>query len=121
MHNASDTHAQLPLADGGLSFASPVLPGGYRWWYVDAFSADGSAGMTLIIFIGSVFSPYYARARRQMPADPENHVSLNAIFYGPDRKRWALTERGRGELQRQHNVFQVGPSRVTHAGDTLTF
>ncbi len=34
--------------------------GGYAWWYVDALSDDGRHGLTLIAFIGSVFSPYYA-------------------------------------------------------------
>ena len=38
--------------------------GGYAWWYVDALSDDGQHGMTMIAFIGSVFSPYYAFARR---------------------------------------------------------
>lgn len=104
-----------------MSFAADVPADGYRWWYVDAFNAERTAGMTLIVFVGSVFSPYYARVRRKQPADPENHVSLNAIFYGPDRKRWALTERGRGELHREDNLFQVGPSRVTLVGNELTF
>ena len=33
---------------------------GYVWWYVDALSDDGRQGLTIIAFIGSVFSPYYA-------------------------------------------------------------
>ena len=113
--------AQTPLAGKGLSFADPVASGGYRWWYVDAFNAEKTAGMTLIAFVGSVFSPYYATARRHPPADPENHVSLNAIFYGPDRKRWALTERGRPELRREADLFQVGPSQISLADNVLTF
>lgn len=112
---------QLPLADEGLRFDQPVASSGYRWWYVDAFSADGSIGMTLIVFIGSVFSPYYFRARRHSTARPENHVSINAIFYQRGRKRWALTERGHRELTREKNAFHVGPSHVVLNDDTLTF
>ena len=44
-----------------------VAPGGYRWWYIDAVSDDGLHGLTLIAFVGSVFSPYYAWSGR---ADP---------------------------------------------------
>ena len=31
--------------------------GGYVWWYVDALSDNGDNGITLIAFLGSVFSP----------------------------------------------------------------
>ncbi|NBO88372.1 MAG: carotenoid 1,2-hydratase, partial [Betaproteobacteria bacterium] len=34
-----------------------VPSGGYLWWYVDAMSDDGQFGLTLIAFVGSVFSP----------------------------------------------------------------
>ena len=47
-----------------------VPPGGYAWWYLDAFSNDGRHGLTVIAFIGSVFSPFYFRARRANPAAP---------------------------------------------------
>ena len=46
-----------------LASTLPVRPGGYAWWYVDALSDDGQHGLTIIAFIGSVFSPYYAWAR----------------------------------------------------------
>lgn len=111
---------QAPLVcSNGLGFDAAVPTSGYRWWYVDAFSDDGRAGLTLIAFVGSVFSPYYARARRRGDADPEHYCSLNAVFYGPDRKRWALTERGRGDLSRSAAEFRVGPSRLTFRGNVL--
>jgi carotenoid 1,2-hydratase len=44
-------------------------------------SDDGQHGMTLIAFVGSVFSPYYAWARRKGQADPENHCALNVAIY----------------------------------------
>ncbi len=108
---------QEKIAEQQLRFDAPVSSNGYRWWYVDAFTPDGKAGLTIIGFVGSVFSPYYARARRKGLTDPEHFVSLNVIFYGPDRKRWALTERGRTELTRSANYFQVGPSAISREPD----
>ena len=55
------------------SLRRPVPHGGYAWWYVDALSDDGRHGLTIIAFVGSVFSPYYAlraAARRRRPARP---------------------------------------------------
>ena len=65
-------------ADGGPCFARPVPPGGYAWWYVDALSDDRQFGLTIIVFVGSVFSPYYAWARRGgRRADPQDHCAFN--------------------------------------------
>ena len=49
--------------DGVAGFDAAVPSGGYRWWYLDGLSDDGRHGLTIIGFVGSVFSPYYARAR----------------------------------------------------------
>ena len=49
----------------GPDFNVAVPPSGYRWWYLDGLSADGQRGLTVIAFVGSVFSPYYAAARRR--------------------------------------------------------
>jgi len=95
------------------------VAGGYRWWYIDALSDDGEQGLTLIAFIGSVFSPYYFRARSRPAVDPEHHCALNAILYTPKRKHWALTERGRHDLQRDAVSMQVGPSSLRYEDDML--
>lgn len=100
-----------------------VPPGGYAWWYVDALSDDGRHGLTLIGFIGSVFSPYYAWARRRAPggaADAQQHCAMNVALYGAAGKRWAMTERGRGRLERDRASLQIGPSAMTWHDDTLT-
>ena len=76
--------------------------------------------MTVIVFVGSVFSPYYAAARRRAQADPLNHVSINAIFYMPNGKRWAMTERGRASLERSRDRIAIGPSSAHWADGTLT-
>ena len=92
---------------------------GYAWWYVDALSDCGRYGFTVIAFIGSVFSPYYASARRRGLADPRNHCALNVALYG-DVKRWAMTERGTGDLRITPERLDIGPSRMAWDGVTLT-
>lgn len=41
-------------------------------------------------------------------------------LYGPRRKRWTLTERGRGALERTRDALVVGPSGLAWDGDALT-
>lgn len=69
--------------------------------------------MTLIAFVGSVFSPYYALARRGgRAADPLRHNAVNVALYGERGGHWAMTERGDGRLQRDAQTLQIGPSRL---------
>ena len=89
----------LLSTSGGLGFDLPVSNNGYRWWYVDGFSECGSHGVTLIFFIGTVFSPFYAAARRKGDTDPREFVCVNAVFYEPKQKHWAMTERRARDLQ----------------------
>jgi carotenoid 1,2-hydratase len=100
----------------GPGFDAHVPPGGYRWWYVDALSEDRRHGLTVIGFVGSVFSPYYHWAGRR---DPDNHVALNVALYGP-RGGWAMTERGRGALTRDPVTLAIGPSAMEWDGTALT-
>ena len=69
--------------------------------------------------IGSVFSPYYAWARRHGRGDPEHYCALNVALYGPDRRAWAMTERGRARLSRSADTLAIGPSHLRWDGDTL--
>lgn len=94
-----------------------MVANGYRWWYIDALSDDHRYGLTIIVFVGSVFSPYYAWARRRGDADPESFCSINAILYNPRSKYWALTERGAGDLARSAARLDVGPSAIFRDGD----
>lgn len=104
----------------GIDFARPVARNGYLWWYVDAISDDGEQALTMIIFVGSVFSPYYARARRRGMRDAEQHCAFNTILYGPgSRKRWSMTERAARNLQRDQHSYRLGPSRVDWDGRDL--
>ena len=103
----------------GPRFDAPVMPEGYLWWYVDAFSDDNRHGITLIAQVGSCFSPYYARARRRGDSDPLNHNSLNVALYG-ECKRWSMTERGRSALRRDASRLEIGPSSLSWDGTSLT-
>jgi carotenoid 1,2-hydratase len=73
----------------------------------------------LIAFIGSVFSPYYAWARRRRPADPLDHCALNVALYGPGARRWAMTERGRDAVRRSHSNLTIGASTIGWQSDAL--
>lgn len=106
----------------GPHFDQPVVPGGYVWWYLDALSDDGRHGLTIIAMLGSVFSPYYAWARRRQgvaAVDPLNYCGLNVALYGRGGKRWSLTERGRGALSRDASHLTIGPSRLHWDQDAL--
>ena len=107
--------------DRGPRFDRTVPKDGYAWWYVDALSSDGKQGITLIAFVGSVFSPYYALARRLGHADPVDHCALNVALYGNASKRWAMTERRQWAVCRSEREFVIGPSCIDWNGEALTF
>jgi carotenoid 1,2-hydratase len=100
----------------GPRFDASVPPGGYHWWYIDALSEDRRYGLTIIAFIGSVFSSYYHWSGRD---DPFNHVALNVALYGAGGHRWAMTERGRTSLQRDANTLTIGPSALRWSDEGL--
>jgi carotenoid 1,2-hydratase len=83
-------------------------------------SEDGRHGLTIIAFIGSVFSPYYARRRTRGPADPLDHCAINVALYGEGGKRWTMTERGRAAVHRNGSSLSIGPSALWWNGDALT-
>ena len=105
----------------GPDFNVAVPPSGYRWWYLDGLSADGQRGLTVIAFVGSVFSPYYAAARRRQEAvAPARFCAINVALYGPNRTAWAMTERSDRTLARSPAHFALGPSALHWDGTTLT-
>ena len=82
-------------------------------------SDDARHGLTLIAFVGSVFSPYYAWARRAGDTDPDDHCALNVALYSPGAGRWCMTERGRRHNSRSAREFAIGPSRMHWDGQCL--
>jgi carotenoid 1,2-hydratase len=122
---------------GGPLFTEQVDRDGYAWWYVDALSEDGRFGLTVIAFIGSVFSPYYAWARGsagKSGASPYEHCAINVALYdglNPEAEqtsgnkvrhghRWAMTERAWRHVVATDESFRVGPSALTWDGSKLT-
>ncbi|MBX9727400.1 MAG: hydratase, partial [Sphingopyxis sp.] len=93
-----------------------VPPQGYRWWYVDAISDDGAYGLTIIGFIGSVFSPYYRKSGRPQPTD---HSCLNISLYGRRGARWVMTERGSADTHQSTDALAIGPSAMRWDRDRL--
>jgi carotenoid 1,2-hydratase len=102
-------------------FDVAVPADGYRWWYVDAMAPGRDEALTLIAFAGSVFSPWYALARRRGPADPIAHCTLNAVLYRRRGKRWSFTERPAADIRRSADEFRIGPSRIVRDGNALVF
>jgi carotenoid 1,2-hydratase len=134
---------------GGPLFTEEVATNGYLWWYIDALSDDGQYGLTIIAFIGSVFSPYYAHERRRdkqlMPfrlsrdeagVDPMDHCAINIALYsgvdggsnndaanhiGPNNAHWwAMTECSRHDVKRSPTRFEVATSAISWDGTHLT-
>ncbi|MCM2562032.1 carotenoid 1,2-hydratase [Lutimaribacter sp. EGI FJ00015] len=68
----------------------------------------GSRALSVIGFIGSVFSPWYAWSGRR---DPENHCCINVATYGPGG-RFTMTDRGRSALRKTGGALTVGPSAM---------
>lgn len=78
---------------------------------MDALSPSGRFGITLIGFVGSVFSPRYRAARMRGVADPLDHCAMNVAVYRPGGARWCLTEWPRERVRRAACVLQLGPNR----------
>jgi len=102
-------------------FDPQVEADGYRWWYLDAVSDDRQYAITVIAFIGSVFSPYYRWARARGPTPAQNHCAVNIAIYGRPGKRWAMTERSASALNCSRDSICVGPSSLRWMGDHLSF
>ncbi|MDG2474525.1 MAG: carotenoid 1,2-hydratase [Paracoccaceae bacterium] len=76
---------------------------------MDGLSYDGAKAISIISFIGSVFSPWYAWTKRKAP---HNHCCINVAMYGKGW-RWTMTERGEESLKQSQDQLQVGPSSFT--------
>ncbi|WP_370541750.1 carotenoid 1,2-hydratase [Actibacterium sp. 188UL27-1] len=78
-------------------------------------SDDAGRAISIIGFIGSVFSPWYRWSGRRNPA---NHCCINVATYGPGG-RWTMTDRGEDALTLSHDKLQVGPSSMRWENDKL--
>ncbi len=92
----------------GPAFDIPVIPGGYAWWYIDAISDCGQYTLTVIAFVGSVFSPWYRKARDAGTSDPLAHCAINVALHGPHGNIWVFTERPRQAHHRTASQLDLG-------------
>ncbi|MFK7754649.1 MAG: carotenoid 1,2-hydratase [Sedimentitalea sp.] len=78
-------------------------------------SDDGTKAVSVIGFIGSVFSPWYKWSGRK---SPQNHCCINVATYGAGG-RFTMTDRGTPALRQSRDELTVGPSSMRWEGDKL--
>jgi carotenoid 1,2-hydratase len=114
--------AEAAAAPRPAPFDTPVPDNGYRWWYLDATDHDSGQALVIIVFVGSVFSPYYYRARQQGRGQADNFCAINVALYGEQGKKlWAMTERRAGSISRSADQYRLGPSQVRWQDGSLCF
>ena len=91
------------------NFNLEVPPNGYAWWYIDGVEPNTGQAVSIIAFIGSVFSPWYKWSGRKKP---QNNVCLNIATYGK-KGRFAMTDRGDSALIQEAHKLTIGPSSLT--------
>ncbi|MEM8984866.1 MAG: carotenoid 1,2-hydratase [Pseudomonadota bacterium] len=93
---------------------------GYRWWYLDGTSADGAHHVVVIAFVGSVFSPFYARAAQRGAADPSEFCAFNVGLYNrTSRHTWVFSEYQPTAISRSATAFGIGANQVRWDGERL--
>jgi len=92
----------------GPNFNIDVPSNGYAWWYVDGIDPISGKAISIIAFIGSVFSPWYKWSGRKVP---QNNVCINVATYGPGG-RFTMTDRGSSALQQSEHSITIGPSSM---------
>ena len=96
-------------------FDLTVPKNGYAWWYLDGISDDNQKAISIIAFIGSVFSPWYSWYGRKKPHD---HCCINVATYG-HKGRWTMTERGESTVTQTESLFKIGPSSLKWENNRL--
>lgn len=79
-------------------------------------SDDGRHAITLIAFLGSVFSPFYFRDRDR----PYDHCAMNVALYGSGLGKWAFTEYPHGSVSCRADSLTLGANQVTWNGRVLS-
>ena len=90
------------------NFNLNVPPNGYAWWYIDGVEPNSGQAVSVIAFIGSVFSPWYKWSGRKKP---QNNVCLNVATYGK-KSRFTMTDRGQSALIQETHKLTIGPSSL---------
>ncbi len=102
-------------------FDELTTPRSYQWWYLDATSADRQHHLIMIAFVGSVFSPFYARACDRGAADPADYCAFNVGLYGPkSRHHWVFSEYLPSAVTRERDAFGLAGNRLSWDGETFS-
>jgi carotenoid 1,2-hydratase len=99
-------------------YSTELPANGYAWWYLDVWNPETNQGLVIILLLGSVFSPGYARARKRGPAEPLDFCAVNVALYGRP-KRWAMTEHPRAAVERSADGLRIGRTAWAWEGSTL--
>jgi carotenoid 1,2-hydratase len=76
--------------------------------------------VTIIAFVGSVFSPGYFRARaHELEPQASRFCALNVALYREGGTRWAFTEHPHDRVRRSPEAFELGRSSIAWEGDAL--
>jgi carotenoid 1,2-hydratase len=94
----------------------PTRPGAYQWWYFDATSDDEAHSLVVIVFVGSVFSPwYFSRLAKGEAAKPKEHCAVNVALTSKrtGASRWVFSEYDRfdGDIRRGVNIGRSSLSK----------
>ena len=126
--------------DERLSFDRQLKPHGYQWWYIDAISEDQSYSLSMIIFVGHVFSPHYYKARQlenhNPQLRPESFCAFNISLHALNKPAinqlgspslWVLNEYSADALSlspelinRDQHCFQINQSKWQQSNDEIT-
>lgn len=75
----------------------------------------------MIAFVGSVFSPAYARARRaRVGVDPAAHCGFNVAVHGPGGSSWAFSEYRGDDVAREGDRLRLGRNTIMRHDAGLT-
>lgn len=109
-----------------LALRSAAAVGGYAWWYVEVHDDEHRFGLTLILFVGSVFSPSYAaRLRRGERVTGLDVPAVNLAVYtrreGASRPSsplaWVMNEHAPSSLRTDENTVRLGQSALRYLPD----
>lgn len=82
-------------------------------------SDDGRHAITVIAFLGSVFSPYYFASRDRQATIPYDHCAMNVALYGSGRGKWAFTEYPHSAMECHSDSLVIGRNQVSWDGHEL--
>jgi carotenoid 1,2-hydratase len=83
-------------------------------------SDDKQCGVVVIVFVGSVFSPFYFAARSRFGSvDPLDYCAFNVAVYHHGKRIWGFTEWSQSRVEREADTFVIGNNRICRGQDRI--